>query len=267
MRQRPLYALEKNSACGLLGRSAILYVMLCENDRIQLRNARYGWQNAIYGADILYWVREYAKIRWLIACRREDKRAKRRASWWRTVHHRVETAFLRLTRQSFVNEHARAQDFSYVPFAAPSPNIGIYEDNRRDVATSGKNLSTQIAHLVRYPHGWSEGLAEDADYGWDWVGFCEKIDAFLAKREQLALARTRLPPSTPLLAKNIGARLKHYREESGLTQSDLADLLDNSESYVWMLENGRCSPSLRVLRELSDLYNVPAHVFMLPMRA
>lgn len=50
-------------------------------------------------------------------------------------------------------------------------------------------------------------------------------------------------------------RIKQLREEAGYTQQDLADKLNKAKSTIAMYENETRKPSLRVLKQLSNIFN------------
>lgn len=243
--------------------------MLSEKVQIELRNARYGWQNATSAVDVLYFLREYARVRWLIACRLDNKRGKRRAAWWRKLHRRVEEAFFRTTRDSYLHEHAFAQSFDYVPACFPRRtfrNDGNSGDNSYTYLAEGRRLSRKFVRIVQHPHCWAETIQEFDTDSYGWVdSFRQKLFDKADDIELQYIENRHAPPKRSALAVCIGDRLTHYRKQAGLSQKDLADLLNTTESYVWLLENGRKSPTLATLRELSDLYGVSGHLLMLPM--
>lgn len=51
-------------------------------------------------------------------------------------------------------------------------------------------------------------------------------------------------------------RLKQLRENKGLTQAELAKLVDISASSIGMYEQGRREPSKEVLLQFADFFNV-----------
>ena len=50
-------------------------------------------------------------------------------------------------------------------------------------------------------------------------------------------------------------RIKQLREEYGYTQQELADKLNKAKSTIAMYENETRKPSLRVLKQLSNIFN------------
>ena len=59
------------------------------------------------------------------------------------------------------------------------------------------------------------------------------------------------------LSANIGKNIKHYRKISGLTQEELAEKTDLSNTYIAMLECGKRAPSLGALDKFAKALGVP----------
>lgn len=55
-----------------------------------------------------------------------------------------------------------------------------------------------------------------------------------------------------------GQRIKSLREERGLTQVELAVIVNLSTVYIGFIENGRRRPSLRTLDKLARALKIPA---------
>lgn len=55
---------------------------------------------------------------------------------------------------------------------------------------------------------------------------------------------------------DIGAAIKYYRELHGYTQKELADKLSISPSTIGMYEQGRRTPDIDTLKEMSRIFNV-----------
>ena len=55
----------------------------------------------------------------------------------------------------------------------------------------------------------------------------------------------------------LADKLKNLRKSFGMTQDDIAELLDMSRTSFSKYENGATVPPLNVLRKLSAIYNVP----------
>ena len=55
----------------------------------------------------------------------------------------------------------------------------------------------------------------------------------------------------------LADKLKNLRKSFGMTQDDIAELLDMSRTSFSKYENGATVPPLNVLRRLSAIYNVP----------
>lgn len=56
----------------------------------------------------------------------------------------------------------------------------------------------------------------------------------------------------------IGKKLKELRKEAGLTQKQLARLLNKSETGYASWEQGLSEPSINDLRALCKIYNISA---------
>lgn len=54
----------------------------------------------------------------------------------------------------------------------------------------------------------------------------------------------------------MGKNLRHFRKLRGLTQAELATLVDVSGSYVGYLERGKQSPSLNLLEKISNTLGI-----------
>lgn len=65
----------------------------------------------------------------------------------------------------------------------------------------------------------------------------------------------------------IGPVLRTYKEEHGLTVRQLADLLDEHYSTVWLWMSGKRQPNLRQVRKIREVTNVPyEHLLSEPPR-
>ncbi len=66
------------------------------------------------------------------------------------------------------------------------------------------------------------------------------------------------------LYKNIGLKIKHFREQSGLTQVQLADKLQISISYLSKLEASGCKKSLSIslLNHIANTLKVDIQEFL-----
>lgn len=51
-------------------------------------------------------------------------------------------------------------------------------------------------------------------------------------------------------------QIKRMREQHGLTQKELAERLDVTEEYIYMIEKGSRSPSTKLAIKMSALFNV-----------
>ena len=59
-----------------------------------------------------------------------------------------------------------------------------------------------------------------------------------------------------------GERLRELRKEEGITQIELAEILDKTNGAISAYETGRKNPSLEVLGELADLFGVSTDYLM-----
>ena len=57
--------------------------------------------------------------------------------------------------------------------------------------------------------------------------------------------------------KLIGLRIKTMRQSRKMTQADLANAINQSQSSITMYENGRREPDFETLEALADIFNVP----------
>ena len=51
-------------------------------------------------------------------------------------------------------------------------------------------------------------------------------------------------------------KVEWYRKKQGLTQSELADLLEVSRQTIGSLENGRYNPSIVLAFKIAQIFNV-----------
>lgn len=56
--------------------------------------------------------------------------------------------------------------------------------------------------------------------------------------------------------KDIGETIRYYREETGLTQKELASKLQLSASTIGMYEQNRRTPDLSTIQELASIFNI-----------
>ncbi len=55
---------------------------------------------------------------------------------------------------------------------------------------------------------------------------------------------------------NFGTTLRNLRKSNNYTQEHLAEILDVSVNLIAMYENGRRYPSLKLLKRISQLFNI-----------
>ena len=60
----------------------------------------------------------------------------------------------------------------------------------------------------------------------------------------------------------IGKKIKLLREEKGMTQQALADLLSVDKQYVWKLENGKKNLTMNYLDKLIQTLNCKHEDFL-----
>ncbi len=60
----------------------------------------------------------------------------------------------------------------------------------------------------------------------------------------------------------LGQNIKKYREQKGLSQNQLAELVELSREHVGSVETGKDFLSLRKLFEIADILEVPVKNFM-----
>lgn len=60
----------------------------------------------------------------------------------------------------------------------------------------------------------------------------------------------------------IGSRIRHYRQERGITQEDLAFQINTSAAYVSHIERGIKKPSLEKLTEIAEVMHVTVNDFL-----
>lgn len=60
----------------------------------------------------------------------------------------------------------------------------------------------------------------------------------------------------------LGKNIKKYREEKGLSQNQLAEMVDLSREHLGAVETGKEFVSLRKLFEVADVLKIPVSHFM-----
>lgn len=60
----------------------------------------------------------------------------------------------------------------------------------------------------------------------------------------------------------VGDRLKNLREQKGMTQTELADLINVTKVSVCCYESGKRTPSLETLDDLSNVFGVKVDYFL-----
>ncbi len=60
------------------------------------------------------------------------------------------------------------------------------------------------------------------------------------------------------MQKKFGEKLRTLRQQCGLTQSQLSDMLGVRQTYVWKLEHGQKTPNVAMVVKIAQLFNVSA---------
>ena len=61
---------------------------------------------------------------------------------------------------------------------------------------------------------------------------------------------------------NIGLSIKKMRKKKGVNQQSLSEITQITQTYLSLIENGRKTPSIAVLRQISDALKVPLPVII-----
>lgn len=56
----------------------------------------------------------------------------------------------------------------------------------------------------------------------------------------------------------LGQKIKYHREQKGLTQKFIADTIGVDVSTISKIENSKANPSLKILRNIASVLDVPA---------
>lgn len=62
-------------------------------------------------------------------------------------------------------------------------------------------------------------------------------------------------------AKIIGINMKKQRILNKMSQSDVGNLLNTTKSYICSMERGKRNPSLKTLKKVAQIFNVPISIF------
>ena len=60
----------------------------------------------------------------------------------------------------------------------------------------------------------------------------------------------------------LGKRIQEIRQQKGVKQSELAEMVEIDSKHMSKIECGRCYPSFEVLDKISDKLNVPPSYFL-----
>lgn len=59
------------------------------------------------------------------------------------------------------------------------------------------------------------------------------------------------------MANTIGQQIRKYRKEKGMTQKQLADLLDTTQQNLAQYENGKRNPKIETLKKIAQALEIP----------
>ncbi len=59
---------------------------------------------------------------------------------------------------------------------------------------------------------------------------------------------------------NYGTAIKRIRLELGIKQTDIADKTGISASYLSLVENGKATPSMSVLKQIAEAMGIPYEI-------
>ncbi|MDM8521106.1 helix-turn-helix transcriptional regulator [Anaerolineales bacterium HSG6] len=62
--------------------------------------------------------------------------------------------------------------------------------------------------------------------------------------------------------KRFGEKLNRLRKQSGITQKQLSDMLEVSESFIWKLEHGQKVPNAAMILNIADIFEVSTDQLM-----
>lgn len=64
------------------------------------------------------------------------------------------------------------------------------------------------------------------------------------------------------LENSLGKQIKIARKKKGVKQYELAELVNVSQNYISLIENGKKIPSMSVLQKIAAVLDVPAGVLI-----
>ncbi|WP_143314282.1 helix-turn-helix transcriptional regulator [Clostridium sp. HBUAS56017] len=65
-----------------------------------------------------------------------------------------------------------------------------------------------------------------------------------------------------MINKNPKIRLKYYREQKGISQKELAEKVETSQSYISEIEKNLKSPTIRMLYHISEVLEICPHLLL-----
>lgn len=60
----------------------------------------------------------------------------------------------------------------------------------------------------------------------------------------------------------MGCNLRHFREAKGLTQMELAGLVNVSGSYIGYIERGKQNPSMKLIEKICDILGITPAILL-----
>lgn len=60
-----------------------------------------------------------------------------------------------------------------------------------------------------------------------------------------------------MIGTSVAENIRKYRTEKGITQKQLAQMIGKSESHIADIENGKTSPTLKVIEDVADKLKIP----------
>ncbi len=61
----------------------------------------------------------------------------------------------------------------------------------------------------------------------------------------------------------IRLNIKKYRNQKGLSQNKLSELIDVSVDYIYLIENGKRTPSLKRLLMIAEVLEIDAYKLLM----
>lgn len=122
------------------------------DNTLQINGIRKKWRESLGPVERVHWAKEYAKVRFAIACKTppaKNKRKKKKSKdvmleFWRLAHAKIEDLLYTALRKSALGHAAWEQSFEYAQRASPVRSAWC------------NHTETTVARLTQYPHDWKE---------------------------------------------------------------------------------------------------------------